>query len=235
MKTKLASPGRIGILSVVLLFFFVGSIVMLRTLSADSGQGTPYAAEPATELSDASARQSDDTEPAPADDAGSVRIRAADPNKVYPIRLSTREWRARLSAFEYKILREEGTEYAFTGALNKEKRKGVYYSRATGQPLFSSEHKYDSRTGWPSFWQPIDEEAVDYFLDKKLLLTRIEITDSSSGSHLGHVFEDGPPPTGLRYCINSASLLFVPVGEEPPALVQDYLSRFSPAGEALPK
>lgn len=153
-------------------------------------------------------------------------VRPTDPNKVYPIQLSERAWRARLSAFEYRILREEGTEYAFSGALNKEKRKGIYYSRATGQPLFSSEHKYDSRTGWPSFWRPIDVDAIDYFVDNKLFYTRIEVTDSSSGSHLGHVFEDGPPPTGLRYCINSAALIFVAEGEEPPALVKTYLKQY---------
>ena len=164
--------------------------------------------------------------PVHAEEAIENYVRPTDPAKVYPIRLSDREWRARLSAFEYRILREEGTEYAFSGALNKEKRRGIYYSRATGQPLFHSEHKYDSRTGWPSFWRPIDADAIDYFVDNKLFATRIEVTDSSSGSHLGHVFNDGPPPTRLRYCINSAALIFVAEGDEQPALVKNYLTKY---------
>ena len=151
-----------------------------------------------------------------------IKIEAAAEGKSYPIEHSKVQWRKQLSDFEYHVLRDKGTEYAFSGKLNNEKRKGIYYSRATGQPLFSSEHKYDSRTGWPSFWRPIDEDAVDYYIDKKFFQTRIEITDSSSGSHLGHVFDDGPKPTGKRYCINSASLVFVAEGEEPPELVKKY-------------
>ena len=154
-----------------------------------------------------------------------IDIEPAEHGKEYSIQYSDAEWKKFLSDFEFNILREQGTEYAFSGELNKEKRKGVYYSRATGQPLFSSEHKFDSGTGWPSFWRPIEERAIDYYMDKKFLMTRIEVTDSSSGSHLGHVFNDGPEPTGLRYCINSASLIFVPEGEEPPQIVKKYLAR----------
>ena len=149
----------------------------------------------------------------------------AEPNKHYSISYSEEKWRQQLSTFEYTILRESGTEYAFSGKLNKEERRGIYYSRATGQPLFHSDAKYDSKTGWPSFWQPIDEGAIDYYADKSFFMLRVEITDSSSGSHLGHIFNDGPSPTGLRYCINSASLIFVPEGEEPPSLVKEYLKK----------
>ena len=144
----------------------------------------------------------------------------------YPIQLSEQQWRARLSDFEYKVLRREGTERAYSDPLFAEKRSGIYYSRATGQPLFSSDHKYDSRTGWPSFWRPIRLDVVDYHVDRGLFGTRIEVVDSSSGSHLGHVFRDGPRPTGWRYCINGAALIFVPDGESPPAIVRQYLAQY---------
>lgn len=148
----------------------------------------------------------------------------------FPIELSGAEWRDRLSDFEFYILREKGTERAFTGEYDGFYERGTYYSRATGQPLFSSEHKYDSRTGWPSFWQPIDPDAVLYIPDHSFGMYRIEVVDSSSGSHLGHVFPDGPEPTGMRYCINSAALIFVAEGDEPPPLVRDYLERFGDSG-----
>lgn len=144
----------------------------------------------------------------------------------YPVELSEEEWKQRLSEFEYHILREKGTERAFSGRLNKEHRRGIYYSAATGQPLFSSETKYESGTGWPSFWAPFEQDAVVLKEDNSLFARRVEVLDSSSGSHLGHVFNDGPEPTGLRYCINSAALIFVPEGEEPPRIVKEYQERF---------
>lgn len=153
-----------------------------------------------------------------------IAVEIVEGNKEYPVELSEKQWRSRLSEFEYHILREDGTERAYTGELYDTKEKGIYYSRATGQPLFSSEHKYESGTGWPSFWRPIEFDRVDYYVDRKLWMERIEVTDSSSGSHLGHVFEDGPEPTGLRYCLNSAALIFVPEGEEPPEIVREYLA-----------
>lgn len=153
-------------------------------------------------------------------------VASAEEVRRYPIELTEAEWRERLTDFEYYVLREKGTERAFTGEYDGVYRPGIYYSRATGQPLFSSEHKYDSGTGWPSYWQPIHPDAILYRIDDSLWMRRIEVVDSSSGSHLGHVFPDGPPPTGLRYCINSAALLFVAEGEEPPAIVRDYLERF---------
>lgn len=153
-----------------------------------------------------------------------VTVKIQEGEKPYPVELSESEWQNRLSDFEYHVLREDGTERAFSGDLYDTKEDGIYYSRATGQPLFSSEHKYTSGTGWPSFWRPIEFDSVDYYIDRKLWMERIEVTDSSSGSHLGHVFEDGPAPTGLRYCLNSAALIFVPEGEEPPQIVRDYLA-----------
>lgn len=133
------------------------------------------------------------------------------------MKLTEEEWKERLDPDRYNVLREKGTERAFTGEYWDNKRKGTYYSAASGQPLFSSETKFESGTGWPSFYQPIDPEAVSYVQDGKFGWNRIEVVDSKSGSHLGHVFNDGPDPTGLRYCLNSASLIFVPEGEDPKA------------------
>jgi peptide-methionine (R)-S-oxide reductase len=142
------------------------------------------------------------------------------------ISLTEEEWDARLTETQYRILREKGTERAFTGKLNKNYKEGTYYSAATGQPLFSSETKFDSGTGWPSFFAPVDSDAVILKEDLSYGMKRVEVLDSSSGSHLGHVFPDGPAPTGLRYCINSEALIFVPKGEEPPDIVKEYLAKY---------
>lgn len=154
-------------------------------------------------------------------DPGSRFIYDDSADIPYPIQLDEEVWRSRLNAFQYYVLREQGTEYAFSNPMHENKESGIYYSRATGQPLFSSEDKYDSRTGWPSFTKPINPDAIVYVEDNTLFSPRIEVVDSLSGSHLGHVFPDGPAPTGQRYCINAASLIFVPDGEEPPALIQE--------------
>jgi methionine-R-sulfoxide reductase len=146
-------------------------------------------------------------------------IHPDDADIDYPVQLSEQEWRNRLSSMEYYILREEGTERPYSGELNDEKRRGIYYSAATGQPLFHSDDKYDSGTGWPSFTKPISPEAVAYLWDTGLFSRRIEVVDSLTGSHLGHVFSDGPAPTGQRYCMNSAAMVFVPEGGDPPPLL----------------
>lgn len=147
-----------------------------------------------------------------------IRLTDLDDGFKYPVVLDNKVWKQILDPFRYHVLREKGTERAFANALWDEHRSGIYYSAATGQALFSSTDKYDSGTGWPSFTKPISPDVVHYFTDTEIGYTRVEVADSSSGSHLGHVFPDGPAPTGLRYCLNSASLIFVPDGEAAPLI-----------------
>ena len=144
------------------------------------------------------------------------KIYTVDNLPKFPVTLTEEEWKRRLSSRQYRILRKKGTEPPFTGEYYDNHRKGTYYSAASGQPLFSSQTKYDSGSGWPSFYETLDPEAVVLVEDDSHGMRRIEVLDSTTGSHLGHLFHDGPQPTGLRYCINSASLVFVPEGEGPP-------------------
>ena len=130
------------------------------------------------------------------------------------VNLSEEEWRKRLSPQEYNILREKGTERAFSGEYTDNKKEGTYTCAGCANELFSSKSKYDSRSGWPSYYQPIDPEKVTSITDNSHGMTRTEVVCARCGGHLGHVFPDGPKPTGDRYCINSASLDFEPSEKE---------------------
>jgi peptide-methionine (R)-S-oxide reductase len=130
----------------------------------------------------------------------------------FDVKKPDEEWRKKLAPDAFHVLREHGTERAGTSPLNREKRAGTFSCAGCGQPLFSSDTKFESGTGWPSFFRPL-EQGVGTATDRSFLTTRTEVHCARCGGHLGHVFEDGPPPTGLRYCMNGVAMAFKP--EEP--------------------
>jgi peptide-methionine (R)-S-oxide reductase len=132
-----------------------------------------------------------------------------DDHSLKKVVRTAEQWRQVLSPEQFRILRQKGTERAFTGKYHDHKGQGVYRCAGCGLPLFNSNSKYDSGSGWPSYWTPIDERSLTLERDETLDMERVEVLCARCGGHLGHVFRDGPPPTGLRYCINSAALEFV--------------------------
>ncbi|MBP0481751.1 peptide-methionine (R)-S-oxide reductase MsrB [Sagittula salina] len=140
---------------------------------------------------------------------GGATAAVARPAAAFEITRTEAEWKAMLSAIEYKVMRGEGTERAFTSPLNAEKRAGTFLCRGCDLPLYAAETKFDSGTGWPSFWQALPG-AVETKPDRSIFMTRTEVHCRRCGSHLGHIFDDGPKPTGKRHCINGVSLTFRP-------------------------
>jgi peptide-methionine (R)-S-oxide reductase len=130
-------------------------------------------------------------------------------SESFPVQKSDDEWRRSLTADQYRVLRHHATERAFTSPLNHEKRAGMFACAGCGHPLFDAETKFESGTGWPSFWRPLDR-AVGTRIDRSLLMVRVEVHCADCGGHLGHVFEDGPAPTGMRYCMNGVAMTFEP-------------------------
>jgi peptide-methionine (R)-S-oxide reductase len=139
----------------------------------------------------------------------SARRSSAEPGRKFEVTKSEAEWRRILTPAQYYVLRDHGTERAGSSPLDREKRKGIFHCAGCDLALYSSQTKYDSRTGWPSFWQPL-ANAIGTSVDNGLFDVRTEVHCRRCGGHLGHVFPDGPAPTGLRYCMNGVAMLFKP-------------------------
>ena len=137
----------------------------------------------------------------------SQNAQAAQPAQAYPLVRTDAEWQKLLKPEQFRVLRTAGTERPGSSPLNKEKRAGTFACAGCAQPLFSSKTKFESGTGWPSFWQPLDKAVVENS-DTTLFMKRVEVLCSNCGGHLGHVFDDGPKPTGLRYCMNGIAMNF---------------------------
>ncbi|MCB4822469.1 peptide-methionine (R)-S-oxide reductase MsrB [Roseicella aerolata] len=140
-------------------------------------------------------------------------FRKEKPAGHYPVERPDAEWRRELSPEAYRVLRQHGTERPGTSPLNREKRPGTFVCAGCGQPLFDAATKYESGTGWPSFWQPL-EGGVGTTTDRSFFMVRTEVHCANCGGHLGHVFPDGPPPTGQRYCMNGAAMRFEAAEQE---------------------
>lgn len=144
------------------------------------------------------------------------RAQAAAGNKAFPLTKSDAEWKAQLSSQQYDVLRDHGTERAFTSPLNEEHRAGMFHCAGCDQAVYASDKKFDSGTGWPSFWDAVPG-GIGTSEDKSFFMTRTECHCSRCGGHLGHIFEDGPKPTGLRHCINGVAMTFKPAGTQSPS------------------
>jgi len=161
----------------------------------------------------------------------------AKPSKNQPVKtedlskLSDEELQKRLTPEQYRICKQCGTEPPFRNAYWNNHEAGIYVDVISGEPLFASVHKFDSGTGWPSFWQPLKREAVSQLEDKSFGMVRTEVKGAKSGAHLGHLFDDGPKPTGLRYCINSSSLKFIPKDKLDEAGLGEWKKLFADAGK----